>query len=433
MSRPDSQQRIVLTGAGLLTPLGRTVEEVWSRWSTAETVFGPVARFDGTNLPTRIAAEIRGFVPRKELKNGRLVRLLRPGEDFGYLAAGMAVHNAGLAEQGLEPERSGIAIGCRKEGPRVENLFPAIKASLNDQGEMDHARFVEEGIKLIPPQTIVEGLPNGCMYYIAHEFLLQGVNYNFLCLGSGATMALGESMRAIRRHEADLMLAGGYDSWVNWVYLAQLSNQRLLSRRNDDPQHAHRPFSRDRDGSVAGEGAGLMVLERLEAARKRGARMIGELYGYAAATGTRHDDEPACARVLADCIRRALVDANCAPAEIDFVHMTGDATPAGDRIESQAVRAVLGERTGSVPVTTLKSATGHLGNASGAVELAVMLECMRRRVLLPIVNLTDPDPELGLDFVTTVREGVSLKTGLMLSRGWPSHYTALVIGAPPGG
>jgi 3-oxoacyl-[acyl-carrier-protein] synthase II len=243
-------------------------------------------------------------------------------------------------------------------------------------------------------------------------------------------MALGESFRAIRRREADLMLAGGYDCWVNWVYLAQLSNQRLLSRRNDDPQHAHRPFSRDRDGSVAGEGAGLMMLERLEAARKRDARVMGELRGYAAATGVRHPDEAACARLLAGCIRRALADADCAAGDVDFVHLTGDATPEGDRIESKAVCTVFGDRSDVLPVTTLKSATGHLGNASGSVELALMLESMRRGTLLPIVNLIDPDPELSLDFVTTVRE-TPLKTGLMLSRGWPSHYTALVVGAAP--
>jgi 3-oxoacyl-[acyl-carrier-protein] synthase II len=296
---------------------------------------------------------------------------------------------------------------------------------------MDHSRFVVDGIKLIPPQTIVEGLPNGCMYYIAHEYSLRSVNYNFLCLGSGATMALGESLRAIRRREADVMLAGGYDSWVNWVYLAQLSNQRLLSRRNDDPLRAQRPFSRDRDGSVAGEGAGLMVLERLGAARARGAEIIGEVRGYAAATGAPQGDEAVCIRSLADCIRRALSDAECTAADLDFIHLTGDATPAGDRIESHAVRAVLGDLAATVPVTTLKSATGHLGNASGAVELAAMLESMRRGVLLPIVNLIDPDPELQLDFVTSIREGLSLKTGLMLSRGWPSHFTALVVGASP--
>lgn len=431
MPQAVSRQRVVITGVGLLTPLGRSIEEIWSRWASAETASGPLARFDGTNLPTRIASEIHGFNRRQELKNGRLARLLRPGEDFGYLAAGLAVQSSGIDTEQWDPDRSGIAIGCRKEGPRVENVFPAIKASLNDDGEMDHARFVEDGIKLIPPQTIVEGLPNGCMYYIAHEYTLEGVNYNFLCLGSGATMALGESFRAIRRREADLMLAGGYDSWVNWVYLAQLSNQRLLSRRNDDPQHAHRPFSRDRDGSVAGEGAGLMMLERLEAARDRDASVLGELRGYAAATGVRHHDETACSRLLADCIRRALVDAECTTDDIDFVHLTGDATPEGDRIESHAVRAVLGDRADAVPVTTLKSATGHLGNASGGVELALMLESMRRGIVLPIVNLIDPDPELSLDFVTSVRERQTLKTGLMLSRGWPSHYTALVVGAAP--
>ena len=430
---PDSanKRRIVVTGRGLVTPLGRTADEVWRRWAAGECAAGPVKRFDARTLHTRIASEVPNFNARQELKSGRLARLLRPGEDSGYLAAGAALSDAGLATPLSNSEMCGIAIGCRKEGPRVENFFAGIKEGLNEAGELDHTRFIEEGIKLIPPQTIVEGLPNACMYYIAHEYVLEGVNYNFLALGSGGTMALGESLRAIRRGEADLMLAGGYDSWVNWVYLAQLSNRKLLTQKNADPQHAHRPFDVSRDGSVAGEGACLMVLEDLQAARSRGAAVHAELLGYAATTGVPHDDATRCARLLAECITRALREAGLRPDQIDFVHLTGDATPSGDRIECDALRDAFGSHARGVPVTTLKSSTGHLGNASGAVELAVMIESMRRGTLLPIVNLHKPDPELPLAFVQRTREGLALKRGLMLSRGWPSHYTALIIGEPP--
>jgi 3-oxoacyl-[acyl-carrier-protein] synthase II len=431
MSTTSTKRRIAVTGRGLVTPLGRTADEVWRRWAAGECAAGPVRRFDATTLHTRIAAEVPNFNPRQELKSGRLARLLRPGEDFGYLAAGAALSDAGLATPLSNSQRCGIAIGCRKEGPKVENFFAAIKAGLNEAGELDHQRFIEEGIKLIPPQTIVEGLPNACMYYIAHEYVLEGVNYNFLALGSGGTMALGESLRALRRGDADLMLAGGYDSWVNWVYLAQLSNRKLLTRRNDDPQHVHQPFDVKRDGSVAGEGACLMVLEDLAAARRREATIHAELLGYAANTGVPHEDPPRCARILAECITRALHEAGLPPEALDFVHLTGDATPAGDRIECLAVLEALGSHGRRVPVTTLKSATGHLGNASGAVELAVMLESMRRGALLPIVNLRNVDPDLPLAFVREVREGVPLRRGLMLSRGWPSHYTVLVVGQAP--
>ena len=430
MSQTNVKRRIVVTGMGLLTPIGRTIDDVWERWAAGRCPAGPVKRFDATNLPTRIATEIPDFVPRKELKSGRLARLLRPGEDFGYLAAGTAISDAGLDRESLDGPRSGIAIGCRKEGPKVENFFAAIEASLDEAGEMDHQKFIDDGIKLIPPQTIVEGLPNACMYYIAHEYLLQGINYNFLALGSGGTMALGESLRAIRRGEADLMLAGGYDSWVNWVYLAQLSNQRLLSRNNDHPQKAHRPFDSKRDGSVAGEGACLMILETAEAATQRDATVYGEILGYGSATGVPHEDLASCTRVLTGCIRQALDDAACEPEEIDFIHLSGDATPGGDAVETRGTMEALGRRGTQIPATTLKSATGHLGNASGSIELALMFEAMKRRTLLPIVNLEDPDPVLPLSFVTKPIENVELRKGLLLSRGWPSHYTALVIGRP---
>lgn len=428
MSGSGTRRRVAVTGRGLITPLGRTVDELWRRWAAGECAAGPVRRFDASTLHTRIAAEVPDFVPRQELKSGRLARLLRPGEDFGYVAAGAAFVDAGLAAAEINTERSGIAIGCRKEGPKVENLFPGIHAALNASGEIDHQKFIEDGIKLIPPQTIVEGLPNACMYYIAHEYVLEGINYNFLALGSGASMALGESLHAIRRGEADLMLAGGYDSWVNWVYLAQLSNRKLLTQRNDDPRRAHRPFDVDRDGSVAGEGACLMILESTAAARARGATVHGELLGYAALTGVPHEDVGGCARLLATCISRALRDADCRPDEIDFVHLTGDATGPGDLVEARALLDVFGPHGRTVPVTTLKSATGHLGNASGSVELAAIFESMRRGTLLPVVNLERPDPELPLAFVQELREGLELRRGLMLSRGWPTHYTALIVG-----
>jgi 3-oxoacyl-[acyl-carrier-protein] synthase II len=428
MSAQAVKRRVAITGTGLVTPLGRSAEEVWRRWAAGECAAGPVKRFDASTLKTRIAAEVPDFNPRQELKSGRLVRLLRPGEDFGYVAAGAAFADAGLDAGRDNTERSGIAIGCRKEGPKVENFFAGIQAALNADGEIDHQRFIDDGIKLIPPQSIVEGLPNGCMYYIAREYALEGVNHNFLALGSGGTMALGEGLRSIRRGEADLMLAGGYDSWVNWVYLAQLSNRGLLAQRNDDPQHVHRPFDVGRCGSVAGEGACLMVLEDLTAAASRGAHVHGELLGYAAQTGVPHGDPAGCTGLLARCIRRALGDAECGCDQIDFIHVTGDATRAGDFVEARAILDVFGVQGRSVPVTTLKSATGHLGNASGSVELAAMLESMRRGTLLPIVNLERPDPETPLAFVREAREDLPLRRGLMLSRGWPTHYTALVVG-----
>ncbi len=431
MSGSGTKQRVAVTGRGLITPLGRTVDELWRRWAAGECAAGPVKRFDASTLHTRIAAEVPDFVPRQELKSGRLARLLRPGEDFGYLAAGAAFADAQLESSQLNTERSGIAVGCRKEGPKVENFFAGIQAALDASGDIDHQKFIEDGIKLIPPQTIVEGLPNACMYYIAHEYVLQGVNYNFLALGSGATMALGESLRAIRRGEAELMLAGGYDSWVNWVYLAQLSNRRLLTQRNENPRQAHRPYDVDRDGSVAGEGACLMILEDADTALQRGATVHGELLGYAAMTGVPHEDVAGCTRLLAKCITRALHEAECPPDEIDFIHLTGDATRTGDLVEARAILDVFGAHGRKVPVTTLKSATGHLGNASGSVELAAMLESMRRGTLLPIVNLDRPDPELPLAFVRQTVEGVPLRRGLMLSRGWPTHYTALVVGRQP--
>ena len=173
-----------------------------------------------------------------------------------------------------------------------------------------------------------------------------------------------------------------------------------------------------------------MVLEDAEAAAKRDATVYGELLGYGSATGVPHEDLAACTRVLTGCIRRALDDAACEPEEIDFIHLSGDATPGGDAVETRATMEALGRHGTQIPATTVKSATGHLGNASGSIELALMFEAMQRRTLLPIVNLEDPDPVLPLSFVTKPTEDLELRRGLLLNRGWPSHYTALVVGRP---
>lgn len=424
-------RRVVITGLGFLSPAGRTPDALWQAWESGRTAAGPIRRFEPASLPVHAAAEVRDFAPRQEIKSRRLLRLLRPGEDFAFVAAATAMAHARLTAGVPEPERSGVALGSGKDGPRAENLYAAIEHATAGDGRLDRRRFIEEGSALVPPQTIIEGLPNACLYYLANTYHLEGANHNFLSLGGGGAQAVGEAARSIRRNDSDLMLAGGFDSWVNWLFLAMHSQRGFLARAADEADGVQRPFDRRRSGTVVGEGGGVVVLEEREAARQRGAHIQGELLSFASASGlVGNSSEETIARhagALAGCITEALTSADLRAADIDVVHLHGEGTVIGDAAEARAIVTALGPRGREVPVTTIKSLTGFAGSASTVIELAAVLEMFRRRTILPIVNLREPDPELPLNYVVKPLMGVSLRRALLLNRGWPGHYSALVV------
>ncbi|MBI3463385.1 MAG: hypothetical protein HY000_10045, partial [Planctomycetes bacterium] len=259
MPTRNNERRAVISGVGLITPLGTSKAQVWKNWAAGHCAAALVRQFDVSTLPSRIASEVADFVPQQHIKNRKLLKLLRRGEDFAIAAAKAALEDAQVRPAGLDSARCGVAVGCSKEGPPVENFFAGIEVALDAAGQIDRARFADEGLPLIPPLTIIEGLPNACLYYLVESFHLEGANHNFLSYGAGAALALGEAFRSIQRGDADQMLAGGFDSWVNWVSLSFLAEMGLLTRANERPQQAHRPFDAARSGSVAGEGAGFTV------------------------------------------------------------------------------------------------------------------------------------------------------------------------------
>jgi len=427
---PDISQRVVVTGQGLVTPLGRSAPALVDNWMSGRSAAAPITKLDATNLPVRIACEVPDFEPRKEIRNRKLTRLLLRGEDYGVVAAAAAFADAGLAAGDYDPSRAGIAAGIRKEGFRDANFYDAIEAARDEEGRIDRRRFIEDGIRRVPPQTIVEGLANAGIYHIAHEHHLQGFNQNLLAIGSGGFQAIGEAMWALKRDEADLILAGAFDSWVRWTGLAFTHYVGLASPSPDPPHTVHRPFDVSRSGSVVGEGAALFVLEPLARAEARGASILGEIRGCGMATGVPSGDPAACAAALAASIRRSLEVARLTPDEIDLIHLHGDATPPGDRIEARGIGEAFGPRASSVPATTIKSATGFMANASASTEVAAVLEVLRQCVVPPIVNLTTPDPEFELRFVREPLSGVPLRHALLIERGWPSQYVTLIVSHP---
>jgi 3-oxoacyl-[acyl-carrier-protein] synthase II len=427
MTDNGNRRRAVVTGQGLVTPLGRTSEEIWTRWLRAEVAAAPATKLDLSPYGIRYAAEVRDFEPRKEIKNRKLLRLMIAGEPFGLVAVSRAFEDAGLTPDDYEPERAGVSVGCHKEGFRDSNLYDALDAATTEDGRIDRERLVDEGVRRIPPQTLVEGLANAALYYFAHEFVLQGANHNFLSSGTGGALAVGEAMRAIRRDEADLMLAGSYDTWLDWRCIGHQTYAGVLSTANLPAEKVHRPFDRDRDGGIPGEGAGMIILEDRQRALSRGAKILGEVAGYAVGRGMGGRGEDSLVESYARTICRAIEDAGLSPKDVDLVHLQGEGTVLSDRLEVLAVRKALGDHCDQVPATTIKSATGLLGNASGPVELLMTLQMLRRGTVLPILGLQNPDPDLPLNYVHEPLTGQSMHCGLILQRSLPAHFTALVV------
>lgn len=411
----------------MVTPLGRCADDLWRHWSNGHVAAGSANRLNLDFFGVRYVAEVKEFNARKEVKNRKLLRLMIDGEMFGFVAVTNAFEDAGLSPGDYLPERAGVSVGCHKEGFRDSNLYDALDAAQNDDGEIDRARLIEEGVRRIPPQTLVEGLANAALYYFAHEFVLQGANYNFISSGTGGMLAIGEAMRSIRRDEADLMLAGGYDTWIDWRCIGHQRYIGGLSVADRPPHLIQKPFDRDRDGGVAGEGAGMVILESHSSAVDRRASILGEVSGFAAGTGAGSDDRDAHADAYARVIRRALDDAGRTADEVDLIHLQGEGSADSDWIECQAVSRALGEHAMRVPATSIKSATGLLGNASGPVEVIMTLEMLRRGEVLPVVNLKYPDPEFSLNFVREPVSEPSMKCALVLQRSWPRHFTAIVV------
>lgn len=427
MTDNGNRRRAVVTGQGLVTPLGRTPDELWDRWSRGEGAIAPVTKLDLSPYGIRYAAEVRDFEPRKEIKNRKLLRLMIDGEPFGFVAVTKAFEDAGLTPDDYEPERAGVSTGCHKEGFRDSNLYDALDVATGADGTIDRALLIEEGVRRIPPQTLVEGLANAALYYFAHEFVLQGANHNFLSSGTAGSLAVGEAMRAIRRDEADLMLAGSYDTWLDWMCIGHQTYAHILSTADRPADEVQRPFDRDRDGGVPGEGAGMMILEDRQRAVRRGVPILGEIAGYAVGRGIGDRGEEALIDGYSRVIRRAIEDAGLTPADVDLVHLQGEGTVLSDRMEVLALRRALGDRCDRIPATTIKSATGLLGNASGPVEVVMTLQMLRRGSVLPVLSLHNPDPDLPLNYVREPLTGHSMNCGLVLQRSWPKHFTALVV------
>lgn len=388
------KRRVVITGLGAVTPLGNSAADTWEGICAGRSGVGGITKFDSARFKTRIAGEVTNFDPLNFVDKKELRRL----DDFiiyALASAQMAVADAGLSigqgagEQGgnqVSDERAGVVIGSAIGG----------LATLENEKEV----ILRAGPERISPFTIPAVLPNLGAGLVSIRFGAKGpIGCPVTACASGAS-AIGDAARIIRAGDADVMIAGGAEAPVTPLAVAGFNAMRALSVNNDHPEQASRPFDRDRDGFVIGEGCGLVILEELSFARKRGARIYAEVAGYGVTSDAFHMAAPAPAgEGAARCMQVALRDADMEPADVDYINAHGTATVVGDRYETEAIKTVFGEHAGRLAVSSTKSMTGHLLGAAGGVEAIIAALAVYEGLLPPTINLDHPDDQCDLDYV----------------------------------
>jgi len=408
----EGPRRVVVTGLGILCPLGNDRETVWTRLLAGESGIAAITRFDASRLTTRIAGEVRGF-EAEDFIDKRAARRMDPYSQYAVAAAHQAVDDARL-DVAAEPEAIGAVVACGGGGL---STFEQQSRILFEQGPGHMSPF-------FAPMMI----PNMAAAQVSLELGVKGPLSAVCTACAAGANAIGDAFEIVRRGAAEAMLAGGTEAPINETGVAAFSVMRALSTRNETPQEASRPFDVGRDGFVLGEGAGILVLEELEHARARGARIHAEIVGYGMSSEAFHVTLPdetgeAQARAMA----AALKEAGLTPDDVDYVNAHGTSTPAGDIAETRAMKLAFGARAMQVPVSSTKSMTGHLLGAAGAIEALFCVRAITDGVVPPTINLTDPDPACDLDYVPNAARVVAVRTAMSNSFGFGGHDVSLVF------
>ncbi len=378
-------RRVVVTGIGIVSPIGNTTTETWENVLKGKSGAGPITYFDASNYPVRFACEVKNFDPLQyiEKKETRKMDLFI---QFAIAAAEQALEMAQFKVDPGEADRVGVLVGSGIGG------FPLI--------EKVHSILLEKGPRRIPPAFIPSVIVNMASGYISIRTGAKGPNSATCTACSTGSHAIGDAYRIIQRGEADVMIAGGTEGSITPLSVSGFAAMRALSTRNDEPEKASRPFDKNRDGFVIGEGAGILVLESLEHALDRGAQPLAEIVGYGMSSDAYHITAPdqngdGALAVM----KRALEDAHLTPEDIDYINAHGTSTPLNDAIETRAIKRLFGDHAYKLAISSTKSMTGHLLGAAGGLESAVSILTLMYQVIPPTINYEEPDPECDLDYV----------------------------------
>ena len=423
-------RRVVITGMGAITPVGNDVEKLFSAQIAGRSGVGAITRFDAGAFPTRFAAEVKDFDLGQYVEN--IGRWDESGANtrFALAAARQALENAGLLGMiGLDPTRFGVYLGGGEGAQDFHCILSIAAHGYNaDRRAMDSVRTSALAFGGYKAGQEYEQELHTTSAHVAEYFGLEGPNYSCLTACAAGSQALGEALEMIRCGDVDLMLAGGSHSMIHPLGVTGFNLLTALSTRNDDPTRASRPFDLHRDGFVIGEGAGVLVLEEWEHARRRKAKIHAELTGYGS-TGDafRVTDSHPEGRGAVACMAAALADARLAPEDVGYINAHGTSTRVNDKSETTAIKKVFGEAAYRTPVSSSKSMLGHLIAAAGAVELIICVETLRRGVLPPTINYETPDPDCDLDYVPNAAREKRIRHALSNSFGFGGQNVSLIV------
>jgi 3-oxoacyl-[acyl-carrier-protein] synthase II len=412
MGRTD-RRRVVITGAGALTPLGLDVDSFWASLVAGTSGAGPITRFDASAYATRIACELKGFDAGQWLKKTEM-RRMDPFCQYGIIAAEMALADSGLDLSNVDLERFGVITASGIGG----------LVSMEDA----HTQLMEKGPGRIPPMFIPLMISDILPGQISMKWGMKGPNFALVSACASSSHAIGIAAQTIRSGQADRVLTGGAEAVVTSLGIGGFNALQALSTRNDEPEKASRPFDRDRDGFVMGEGAVMLVLEELEAARSRGATILAEVSGMGFTADAHHLTAPAPEGEGAQrAMRLAIEDAGLRPEDVDHINTHGTSTPAGDMAEVQGIAKVFGDHGPKLLINSTKSMTGHLLGAAGAIECLATALALRDGIVPPTINLDNPDPELVLPVVAHKAVRRPLRHAISNTFGFGGHNASLLL------
>ena len=406
-------RRVVVTGIGIVSPIGIGVEENWKSLREGRSGVGPITHFDASSLPSRIAGEVRDFSPEKWLhpKDAKKMPLFL---QYAAVASMEAFQMAGLEVSEELGEKMGVSIG----------------SGIGGIGDIEKYTLIlhEKGWKKVSPYFIPYAIINMASGYVAIKFKAYGPNLSVVTACATGTHAIGEAFKMIQRGAAEVMIAGGTESPITPLGIAGFSAMRALSTRNDAPQKASRPFDKERDGFVVAEGAGIVILESLEHAKSRGAKIIAEIVGYGMSSDAFHITAPDnSGHGAAKAMRAALKDAGLSPQDISYINAHGTSTRLNDVTETRAIKTVFGEYAYKIPVSSTKSMTGHMLGAAGAAEAIYSILAVSRDYVPPTINYEVPDPECDLDYVPNRGREMSVNYAMSNSFGFGGTNATLVV------
>jgi 3-oxoacyl-[acyl-carrier-protein] synthase II len=407
--------------------MGVDVKTIWRRLLAGESGVGYTTLFDASNFPTQISAEVRNWDLSEVGEDPADWKYQGRHTHFAVGAAKKAMADSGLDLNKIDPTRFGVYTGSGEGQQDFDRFTQMMMAGLNGGDALDLAKFTKKGLETLHPVAELEQEPNMPAGHLASLFNAQGPNVNCLTACAASSQAVGEAVELIRRGEADVMLAGGTHTMIHPFGVTGFNLLTALSTRNDEPARASRPFDRDRDGFVLGEGAGMVILESLEQAQARGATIYGEIVGYGStADAFRITDAHPEGRGAIRCIQMALDDAGLGPDDVDYINAHGTSTTVNDKVETLAIKKVFGEQAYKIPISSTKSMMGHLIAAAGATELIICLLAIRDNVVPPTINYETPDPECDLDYIANVAREHPCDVALTNSFGFGGQNIALL-------